>query len=110
MFTSAVGQPTRLRVLQPAGHTRNHVVAVHGHSWQRTPYSSTSSTVGSTAIASNALAEHRGAQEGIGPANHFDLVLQNGAGGSGRIAGDYLIRDMTPIRFYNGTWAVLRVR
>lgn len=110
VFTSAVGQPTRLRVLQPAGHTRNHVVAVHGHSWQRTPYSSTSSTVGSTAIASNALAEHRGAQEGIGPANHFDLVLQNGAGGSGRIAGDYLIRDMTPIRFYNGTWAVLRVR
>ena len=104
VFTSAAGQPTRIRVLQPGGHARNHVVAVHGHSWQRTPY-----TNGSAAIGSNALAEHRGAQEGIGAANHFDLVLQHGAGGGSAVKGDYLIRDMTPIRFYNGTWAILRV-
>jgi manganese oxidase len=104
VFTSPAGTPTRLRVLQPAGHPRNHVIDVHGHSWQRTPYVN-----GSNALGDNPLSVHKGAQEGMGPANHFDLLLQGGAGGKFRVKGDYLIRDMTAGHFYNGTWAVLRV-
>jgi hypothetical protein len=105
VFTAAAGMPVRIRVLEPGGHPRNHVVSVHGHTWERNPY-----IKGSTQIGNNPLSEWRGAQEGHGPSDHWDIVLQNGAGGKFKVKGDYLIRDMLPGGFYGGLWGILRVQ
>jgi len=112
IFKALVGQAIRLRVLEPNGHARNHVFALHGHVWQRNPYiSSCTGTpcLGSTQIGNNPLSEWRGAQEGHGPTDHWDIVPANGAGGAFGVIGDYLYRDMAPFSFYNGIWGILRV-
>jgi hypothetical protein len=105
VFTATAGTPVRIRVLEPGGHPRNHVFTVHGHTWERNPY-----TRGSSVIGDNPLSEWRGAQEGHGPSDHWDIVLQNGAGGKFKVKGDYLIRDMLPGGFYSGLWGILRVQ
>ncbi|HEX8697166.1 MAG TPA: hypothetical protein VF746_32400 [Longimicrobium sp.] len=103
--TSEAGTPTRIRVLQPGGHSRNGVFNLHGHTWQELPY------VGaSTRLGNNPLSEWKGAQFGHGPSNHFDVLLRNGAGGKFRIPGDYLFRDMTSFHFDGGLWGLLRVK
>jgi hypothetical protein len=112
IFTATAGQAIRLRVLQPNGHPRNHVFVLHGHVWQRNPYTSTCTStpcLGSTVIGNNPFSEWRGAQEGHGPTDHWDIVPVYGAGGVFAVPGDYLIRDMTPMSFYNGIWGLLRV-
>lgn len=112
IFTAKAGTPIRLRVLQPGGHPRNHVFVLHGHVWQRNPYQSScliTPCLGSTVIGNNPLTEWRGAQEGHGPTDHWDIVPVHGAGGMFAVTGDYLIRDMTPMSFYNGIWGLLRV-
>ncbi|MBI2831272.1 MAG: copper oxidase [Chloroflexi bacterium] len=104
VFIASAGTPIRLRVLKPGGHTRNNVFTLHGHVWQREPY-----TNDSTAIGSNPLSQWVGSQEGHGPTNHFDIVPDGGAGGEFGILGDYLYRDLSPSHFYNGAWGILRV-
>jgi hypothetical protein len=113
IFTASPNQAIRLRVLQPNGHARNHVFALHGHVWQRNPYQSSCTVtpcLGSTSIGDNPLSEWRGAQEGHGPTDHWDIVPQHGAGGAFGVTGDYLYRDMASVTFYNGAWGILRVR
>jgi hypothetical protein len=113
IFTATAGDAIRLRVLQPNGHGRNHVFALHGHVWQRNPYTSSCTgtpCLGSTQIGYNPLSEWRGAQEGHGPTDHWDIVPAHGAGGAFGVAGDYLYRDMASISFYDGVWGILRVR
>ncbi|UJS18001.1 MAG: hypothetical protein L3J17_02820 [Candidatus Jettenia sp.] len=51
-----------------------------------------------------------GARMGHGPTNHFDVVLQNGAGGMFEVAGDYLWRDMSSFQFDGGIWGIMRVK
>jgi hypothetical protein len=63
----------------------------------------------STAIGDNPVSPWISAQEGHGPSNHFDVVPVNGAGGKFNIQGDYLYRDMTPMRFEGGNWGIFRV-
>ncbi|MBI4286492.1 MAG: copper oxidase [Chloroflexi bacterium] len=104
IFTASAGTPVRLRVLKPGGHARNEVFTLNGHVWPRTPYIN-----GSTEIGDNPLSRWIGSQEGHGPANHFDIVPEGGAGGPFGIPGDYLYRDMSPSHFYNGAWGILRV-
>jgi len=108
VFTAKAGQAVRLRVLQPGGHTRNGVFQLHGHSWQREPYDG-SGSFPSERIVNNPTSEWRGAQEGTGPANHFDIVLNNGAGGAFAKPGDYLIRNQSSFNFDAGQWGILRV-
>jgi hypothetical protein len=112
VFTAKAWQAIRLRILQPNGHPRNHVFALHGHVWQRNPYTSTCTwtpCLGSTIIGNNSLSEWRGSQEGHGPSDHWDIVPMYGAGGMFGVPGDYLYRDMTPMSFYSGIWGLLRV-
>jgi hypothetical protein len=112
IFTAKAGQAIRLRVLEPNGHARNHVFALHGHVWQRNPYTSSCTAMpclGSTSIGDNPLSEWRGAQEGHGPSDHWDIVPAHGAGGFFGVTGDYLYRDMDAVIFYNGLWGLLRV-
>ncbi|HYG90379.1 MAG TPA: hypothetical protein VD978_29435 [Azospirillum sp.] len=107
VFTAKAGQQVRFRVLQPGGHMRNGVFQVHGHSWQREPYAA--GAFASERIASNPLSEWTGTQEGTGPANHFDFVLNGGAGGAFAKPGDYLIRNQASYAYDAGQWGILRV-
>jgi manganese oxidase len=105
VFTATAGTPVRFRILQPAGHGRNGVFQVHGHTWEEEPYAS-----GSMIIGPNPLSEWKGSQAGHGPTNHFNVVLKYGAGGAFRIVGDYLYRDQASFGFDGGIWGIFRVR
>ncbi len=104
VFTATAGTPVRFRVLHPGGKQRNNVFTVHGHIWQQEPY-----TDASTRIGHNPLSEWEGSRSGHGPGNHFDAVLQNGAGGKFQVSGDYLWRDFASFPFDGGIWGLFRV-
>lgn len=104
VFTAKKGEAVRFRVLHPGGHARNHVFQVHGHVWQEEPY-----VAGSTKIGDNFLSEWKGSQAGHGPTNHFDAVLEYGAGGAFGVPGDYLYRDQASFQFDGGLWGIFRV-
>lgn len=105
VFTAKAGTAVRMRLVQPGGHARNGVFQVHGHSWQQLPYVNDS-----TEIGNRPESEVKGAQHGIGPANHFDFNLSNGAGGAGQVPGDYLYRDQSSFHFDGGLWGIVRVQ
>ncbi len=102
LFTANAGDEVRFRIVEPAGHARNHVFALNGHSWQRQPYRNDSANIGN-----NPNSFLRGAQEGIGPSNHFDILTK--AGGNFEVPGDYLYRDQSSFQFYDGLWGIFRV-
>ena len=104
VFLADPGQPIRFRLLQPGGHSRNIVFALHGHVWDKEPY-----ILASRKIGRNTFSLWEGAHMGHGPSNHFDAVIRNGAGGELSILGDYLFRDQGSFGFDNGLWGILRV-
>ncbi|HKH43033.1 MAG TPA: copper oxidase [Thermoanaerobaculia bacterium] len=104
IFSAAPGELIRFRVLQPGGHARNIVFALHGHAWDKEPY-----IQDSTRIGRNGFSFWEGARTGHGPTNHFDAVIRFGAGGKFSIRGDYLFRDQTGTGLDNGLWGLLRV-
>jgi len=104
VFKAAPGQEIRFRVLEPGGHARNHVFALHGHQWDKEPY-----VQNSTRIGRNTFSFWEGARMGHGPSNHFDSLIRHGAGGKFSVVGDYLFRDQVSIGFDNGLWGILRV-
>ncbi len=111
IFYAKKGDKVRFRVLEPGGHARNHVFNVHGHVWQQEPYVSNASFPrGPVSIGDNPLSLWEGARMGHGPTNHFDAVLENGAGGAFGIEGDYLYRDQSSFLFDGGLWGLMRVQ
>ncbi|HEV7474342.1 MAG TPA: hypothetical protein VGN90_09845 [Pyrinomonadaceae bacterium] len=104
VFTASAGQKVRFRILNANGHMRNNVFAVHGHYWQEEPYTSAS-----TVIGDNPLSEVKGAQYGVGPSSHYEVIPTNGAGGARRVAGDYLYRTQHSFHFDGGIWGIFRV-
>ncbi len=111
IFWAKKGDKVRFRVLEPGGHARNHVFQVHGHVWQQEPYVSNASFPrGPVSIGDNPLSQWEGARMGHGPTNHFDAVLENGAGGAFGIEGDYLYRDQSSFLFDGGLWGLFRVQ
>ncbi|HEX2207384.1 MAG TPA: hypothetical protein VHG93_06860 [Longimicrobium sp.] len=104
VFTATARQPVRFRVVLPGGHARNSVFNLHGHVWQELPYMARS-----TILGDNPLSEWKGTTIGHGPTNHFDVLLQHGAGGLFGIEGDYLFRDQTSHHFDGGMWGIFRV-
>jgi hypothetical protein len=104
VFTAQAGQAVRVRLVQPGGHSRNNVFMLHGHIWEEEPYTSDSNVLGP-----NPLSEWKGAQYGVGPGSHFDLLLKNGAGGAFRVPGDYLYRTFQSFQFDGGIWGIFRV-
>jgi hypothetical protein len=109
VFTAKVATPVRFRLAEPTpGRARNGVFSLHGHVWQREPY--VAGAVPSQSIGNNPTSEYRGVQEGLGTGNHFDIVLQNGAGGAFKIPGDYLFRDQASFPLDGGRWGLMRVQ
>ncbi|HEX6745870.1 MAG TPA: multicopper oxidase domain-containing protein [Longimicrobium sp.] len=103
-FRAVAGDSIRLRVLEPQGHARNHVFVLHGHVWEQEPYADSSRT-----IADNRFSEWKGARDGHGPGEHFEVVPRHGAGSINRVPGDYLFRDQASFGFDFGIWGILRV-
>jgi hypothetical protein len=134
VFNATPGQPMRLRLVQPGGHQRNNVFQLHGHVWEEEPYTTTALPLGgcysgvtiiaptvvcSTIIADNPVSandfvnnrfsEWQGSQMGVGPSSHFDIIPSGGAGGTFKVAGDYLYRTHQSFQFDKGVWGILRV-
>ena len=99
VFTYEHGFPFRMRVLQPAGHARSHVLNLHGHVWDELPYAANS-----TVLSPNPISEWKGMQHGHGPTNHFDVLPRNSGG-----LGDYLLRDQVSFQLDGGLWGLVRV-
>jgi manganese oxidase len=135
IFKATPGQAIRLRLVQPVGHPRDNIFQLHGHVWEEAPYTTpvafTGATyngrtilgtpvLGSTIIAdqptstsdfvNNRFSNWEGSQMGVGPSSHFDIVPSGGAGGTFKIAGDYLYRTHQDSQFDKGVWGLLRVR
>ena len=104
ILTAGAGQALRIRVLQSGGHARAHVFNLHGHIWEELPYVKNSRFLGP-----NALSEWKGARDGHGPLNHFDVLPKNGAGGKYRVPGEYLYRNQPSFLFDGGMWGLIKV-
>ncbi|MFP3939608.1 MAG: copper oxidase [Thermoanaerobaculia bacterium] len=104
VFTTKVGTPTRLRLTHPAGHGQMSVFELHGHIWQELPY-----VDGSSRLGSNPLSEWKGSLPYHGASNHYDVLLEHGAGGAFGVTGDYLYRDYPPWLTMQGLWGIFRV-
>jgi manganese oxidase len=104
VFHAVAGEPIRMRVIHPAGDSQQHTFGLHGHVWQQEPYVQQSRVIGS-----NPLSEWKGVTFGHGPTNAFDVLPQNGAGGAGKVTGDFLWRDYVSWYLANGVWGLLRV-
>jgi hypothetical protein len=104
VFTAQAGQMVRFRILNANGHLRNNVFNLHGHFWQEEPFANFSQTIGV-----NPLSEMKGAQYGVGPSSHYEVIPYNGAGGARRVPGDYLYRSQHSFGFDGGLWGIFRV-
>jgi len=103
IFTAAVGDQARFRMTHPFGTGTSQVFTVHGHVWQRNPY-----TENSTQLGNNSLSQWIGSRDNHGSTDHFDIVIDK-AGGEGGQAGDYLYSVFVPIQARNGAWGIFRV-
>jgi manganese oxidase len=104
IFTARAGQMVRFRILSANGHMRNTVFNLHGHFWQEEPFANFSKDIGN-----NPLSEFKGAQYGVGPSSHYEVIPLNGAGGARGVVGEYLYRDQMSLKFDGGLWGIFRV-
>ncbi len=104
IFSSKAGQPVRVRLVHPSGHLQAHVMELQGHPWPENPYISSSKSIGN-----NTDSEWMGSRTGVGPFDHADLLLVDGAGGANRVGGDYFYRSYPGPRVDAGMWGIFRV-
>jgi FtsP/CotA-like multicopper oxidase with cupredoxin domain len=109
IYTAAVGEDIRLRVLKPGGHNRNNNPVLHGFVWARYPYSNVDGYYGTSDDSQwidpgNDNTYWHGEQMGHGASNHINMVPLNGCPD----VGDFLYRDMVPVHVDNGEWAIVR--
>jgi hypothetical protein len=137
VFFANRNQQARIRITNPYGTARGSTFALHGHVWQRDPYTcndndavlgtslpgrcnvpatgsfidpaTNTPLVGSRSIGSNPIGFAQGGQESWTPSSHFDIVLPSAGGGNG-VAGDYLFRDTASFGNASGVWGILRVQ
>jgi hypothetical protein len=102
IFTATVGMPVRFRVVQPAGHPRQHGFTIFGHNWQFEPW-----MLNSTVQGNNPFTFLIGSESGIGPTRHVNILTK--AGGAFAVPGDYLYRTQESFQFTNGLWGIFRV-
>jgi len=103
IFTAAVGDKVRFRMTHPFGTGTSQVFSLHGHIWQRNPY-----TNDSTMIGSNSLSQWMGSRDNHGATDHFDMVVDKAGGEFGQ-AGDYLYSVFQPLQANKGQWGIFRV-
>jgi hypothetical protein len=82
------------------------VFEAQGHPWLERPYVLGTN---STQIGTNSISEWFGTRGGVGPSDHFDGLVPDGAGGKFKITGDYLYRSYAGPRLDAGIWGILRI-
>ncbi len=103
ILTANVGDAVRFRMTHPFGTGTSQVFTVHGHVWQRNPY-----TNDSTVIGNNSLSQWLGSRDNHGATDHFELVVDKAGGEAGQ-AGDYLYTVFLPNQANLGAWGIFRV-
>lgn len=103
-FCALGGDQVRVRMTFAGGHGRNHVIDFGGHTIDNQPFVNASADLGV-----DAASVFRGTLDVIGPGTAFNFLFTQGAGGDGKVDGDYPVRDLYSWGFDNGLWAVLRV-
>jgi hypothetical protein len=103
VFRADVGDKVRFRMTHPFGTGTSQVFTVHGHVWQRNPYATDS-----TVLGSNNLSQWIGSRDNHGSTDHFDLLIDKAGGEAGQ-AGDYLYSVFVPIQARQGAWGIFRV-
>lgn len=103
ILTAQIGEKVRFRMAHPFGTGASQVITLHGHVWQRNPY-----TNDSTQIGDNKLSQWLGSRDNHGSGDHYDFVIDK-AGGAGGKAGDYLYIGFVPLQARQGAWGLFRV-
>jgi len=103
IFTAEVGDKVRFRLTHPFGTGTSQVFTLHGHVWQRNPY-----TNNSTVIGDNPLSQWIGSRDNHGSTDHFDMWVDKAGGEFGQ-AGDYLYSVFQPLQTRQGPWGIFRV-
>ena len=103
IFTANAGSQVRFRMTHPFGTGTSQVFTVNGHVWQRNPYNTNS-----TKIGSNIFSQWIGSRDNHGSSDHSDLVIEK-AGGEGGLGGDYLYSVFLPSELRQGVWGIFRV-
>jgi hypothetical protein len=103
ILTAEVGDTVRFRMTHPFGTGTSQVFTVHGHVWQRNPYTKESSVIGN-----NTLSQWLGSRDNHGATDHFELVVDKAGGEAGQ-AGDYLYTVFLPNQASLGAWGIFRV-
>jgi hypothetical protein len=103
VLTAAIGDKVRFRMTHPFGTGTSQVFSLHGHVWQRNPYNTNS-----TKLGSNILSQWIGSRDNHGSSDHFDMLIDK-AGGEGGQAGDYLYSVFVPTQARDGAWGIFRV-
>ena len=103
IFSANAGDKVRFRMTHPFGTGTSQVFTVHGHVWQRNPYTNDSQVIGD-----NKLSQWLGSRDNHGSSDHFDLVVDK-AGGEGKKAGDYLYSVFQFLQVSEGAWGIFRV-
>ena len=92
ILTAAVGDKVRFRMTHPFGTGTSQVFSLHGHVWQRNPYNTNSTNIGS-----NSLSQWIGSRDNHGSSDHFDMLIDKAGGEAGKAgAGDYLYTVFVP--------------
>jgi hypothetical protein len=102
VFVAKAGTPIRFRVLDVAGHPRQHGFTLFGHHWNFEPW-----TANSTVQGNNPFTFEVGSDSGIGPTRHVNILTT--AGGLFSAPGDYLYRTQESFQITNGLWGIFRV-
>jgi hypothetical protein len=103
VFKATAGTSVRFRVLDVAGHPRQHGFTLFGHHWQFEPW-----IANSTRQGSNPFTFEIGSDSGIGPTRHQNILTT--AGGLFARPGDYMYRTQESFQITNGLWGIFRVQ
>ena len=80
ILTAEVGDAVRFRMTHPFGTGTSQVFTVHGHVWQRNPYTKESQVIGN-----NSLSQWLGSRDNHGATDHFELVVDKAGGEAGQV-------------------------
>lgn len=104
LLRARMGQPVRIRRLQPSGHARQHAFTLGGAEWRLRPFIADSRRIGE-----NPRSMVVGGQGGLGTQTAENILPLYGAGGRFGVPGDYLYRDQASFAYTDGMWGVLHV-
>ena len=102
VFTARAGNPVRFRLVNVAGHPRQHAFSIYGHHWQFEPWKNNSTEQGFNPVSFEVFS-----YASIAPPRSLNILTT--AGGLMRIPGDYLYRDQSPFPMGEGRWGIFRV-